>query len=352
MMLALHFLWASGSAIGPLMMRPFLGDIHSSQDKAFDLHRNGHPRWGEDHEDAAPCTSRNYTSTPAEFADNCTDVANLSELRERLAVVRYGFMVVGTTSVAPALLFSAAYFALGPSLQLKERPASKLRQSESPRSRVARCDKMAAVVFLVLLFFLYNFINTNMSAVLATFAVKGFDWPNHDGATLTSLYFGANSFGKLLFVYPVLHFRPEVLNVVEMVTVLCGCALMFLSSWHACVLWLAAAVAGLGMSSVNAACFFWADARLTINGKLSSVVMTSGSVGVMVGPALSGYLFDSYGRFAYVIVVVTAAVLQLFVFLAADLLAKKRAKRHHVTQKGCLPEKTVEIGQKTEPEME
>ncbi|KAK2151062.1 hypothetical protein LSH36_377g03024 [Paralvinella palmiformis] len=308
MMLTLHFLWASGSALGPLMIRPFLIDINKRVDEVSNM-------------DYKPC-AQNYTPSFA-LDENCTDWEYSWELRERVAVVQYGFMAVGATSIVPVLMFSTTYFLLGPSIQLKERLAPNARQAKKPMQRRPKC---ALVAFLVTLFFLYNFVNANMATFLATFAVGGLHWPNNDGALLTSLYFGANCFGKLLFVYPVLRLKPEMLNLSEMLTVLCGCLLMFFSSWHVSVLWIATAMVGLGMSSINAACFFWADSHLTVSGKLSSVVMTSGSVGAMVAPVLSGYLFDRYGGLAYVIAVSTGSIFQLLVFVCAELFSTKCAK--------------------------
>jgi fucose permease len=272
-------------------------------------------------------------------------------LQDRVSIIRYGFIVVAATAVLPFLLFTIAFSFLGPSIRFNKEFV-KHRVNTINGDNISRKQPknvtIMLMLFMALLFFMFNFVNTNSGVFLATFIVKGLDWPNNYGALATSLYFGSNCLGKVLSIYPVLHLKPATLNFILMSSVLGGCLLMTFSYWHFSVLWVAVAIVGVSMSCINTACFFWVDAYLTINGKLSSVMMASGSIGAMTGPVLCGYLFDRFGPMTFVYTVLSGCILQLVLFIGAVGLSTKYCKNIKVSTETTIEKQTMLIQEKME----
>lgn len=155
------------------------------------------------------------------------------------------------------------------------------------------------LVFLIALFLgLYVGAEIGFGGWICSYAVTLNLTSARDAAYLTSAFWGAFTFGRLVAIPLAVWFRPALILFCDLVG--CLVSLGFLVAWpHSTViLWLGTVGLGLSMASVFPTMFSWAERRLAITGQVTAWFIVGGAAGSMALPWLMGHLFESLGPVA------------------------------------------------------
>ncbi len=301
MMQAIHFGFSLGAAIGPLVAKPFLPDLEF-------LNQNC-TRIPED----AGNSSLNHSwidSHTNVSESNCPDE---EETNAAVEFVRFAYVTVSSLVLIPMGLYVLAFFLGTPSfLAPKPQKQDIKKETSEDQNDHGETDKAFRVKLLVcgfFLFFLYQPIEGSFANFSAVFVVKGLGWSNGHGSLITSLFWAALGIGRGLGI-PVAAFLTPARMLVGMLGImLLGAVLFIFSPFHDAFVWIAAAVAGMGMAPFFGTAFVWVSQYVHITGRASAVFLVATSVAGIANPYIVGYLMDNVGHMAlpYYITAVTVA---------------------------------------------
>jgi len=175
-------------------------------------------------------------------------------------------------------------------------------------------------MFLVLLFLFYHvyaYIEMTPVDYFPTFAIKFLRWPVKDASLLMSLFYGTHCAGRILGVPVSCVLRPRTMIIVGVCFSTIAFVILLPVRRLTELLWVSAAMAGLGLSTSYSTPVLWAAESVTITGRVAAVVVAGGSLGSIVPPQIVGRLFDlpaAGGPMSMVYVLVSAAVVHIVLF--------------------------------------
>src|SRR4029078_723569 len=112
---------------------------------------------------------------------------------------------------------------------------------------------------------------------------------------VTSLFWGALTFGRLLGVPIAARLRPRTILLADLIgcVLSIGIAILYPTSLRA--IGIASVCFGLTLASVYPTALAFAERRMKITGQVTSFLLVGGSVGGMIVPVIIGQMFESVG---------------------------------------------------------
>jgi len=163
----------------------------------------------------------------------------------------------------------------------------------------------------------FVYIEATPSEYLPTFAIKFLDWPVNDVPLLISVFFGTHCLGRFLGIPLSFVLRPRTMIIINLMVTMIAYVMLLLVKGLPGILWVSAALAGIGMATTFAATLLWISESITITGRVSSVVIASLSFSCIIQPQIVGRLFEVPevgGPMSMVYVLVTAAFVHIALF--------------------------------------
>lgn len=188
------------------------------------------------------------------------------------------------------------------------------------------------VLFLVPMMSLFHIFHLGLmigyQGMLVAFVVKRLGFSRTEAPLVLSVYYVAFIVGRGLGIVVSRHVTSAGMLFGNLGIILCGLLLeMFVSPVWSSVVWISSPLIGLGMSTVFPASLIWFETQIPMDGKIASVVMIVGSLGVMGIPPLVGNLLDQRETSSFDFVFVAADVLAILLFAIMYGVAKRRRKR-------------------------
>lgn len=159
----------------------------------------------------------------------------------------------------------------------------------------ARISDYPLVTLIVLLFILYVGTEFAMGGWLYSYAVAMNLADTISAAYLTSVFWGAFTFARLLGVPISMHVRPRYILLGDFATAMLGVALILIWPDSSLALWAGSVLTGFGMASIIPVILSLAERRMVITGRVTSFFFAGGSVGGMTLPWLIGQFFEPLG---------------------------------------------------------
>lgn len=186
------------------------------------------------------------------------------------------------------------------------------------------------LVFLIALFlFLYVGAEVGFAGWIYTYAVESKLSEATTAAYLTSLFWAALTFGRLLTVPFVARIRPPSILVSSLLGSLFSLALMLLSPRSLAVVLIGTIGLGLSMASIFPATLTLAGRSMSMSGRVTGWFIVGSSVGAMLIPLAMGQSFQSeYPRILMVVITITLSA-------ALVVLAVVIRTSRNVTIRGC-----------------
>jgi len=193
-------------------------------------------------------------------------------------------------------------------------------------------------VFLVLLslfYHIYAYVELTPSDYFPTFAIKFLQWPVKDVSLLMSLFFGAHCLGRFLGVPMSFVLRPRTMITINLLLTTVAYVILLPVKNLPELLWVSAALSGIGMATTYATTILWVSESIAISGRVASVVVASGSFGSIIQPQIVGRLFDLPavgGPMSMVYVLVTAAVVHIVLFICMLVFVAQWLSNHRAVE--------------------
>lgn len=193
-------------------------------------------------------------------------------------------------------------------------PATGTETGSSASNAPAATTPWTAVVLVAACFFAFVGAEAGLAGWIYTYAYEMNLASKTTAAYLTSAFWGAFTFGRLLAIPLSRRMEPQAMLVAD----ICGAALsvgiILLLPGSVAVLWLGTLVAGLSMASMFATLLTLAQSRMPWSARISGWFFLGSSLGAMAVPWTIGQLFETLGARSTMIVLLADLGLALAVF--------------------------------------
>ncbi|KAK6192412.1 hypothetical protein SNE40_003881 [Patella caerulea] len=311
-MQAVHFSFAFGGVISPLVTAPFLvpnteeTPINSSSPAFTDV-------------TTLPLTvvlnttllDYNITNDNSTLGNNITTIAEPVETK-----LIYAYIISGIVTLLSAIPFIVIYCRYKSQKMKRNQP--KKKDENAPIRDLPWKYYIMAIILLNLFYLMYCAVEDTFAAYLLTFVVMELKWNKGQGTQITSVYWAAFAVSRFSGIFIIRCLRP----VVMLFTCIAGliiCLIGFLLCSHFQIhigIWIFTVLVGLSMSVIFPTGFSWAQENLLqITGKITSFILIAASAGTMTNPIIMGYLMEEFSPMWYCYLLVGESVLCLVVFL-------------------------------------
>lgn len=199
-------------------------------------------------------------------------------------------------------------------------PASP-NKDKNPESRPAN----NRLLFLLTLFFgFYVSAEASFGGWIYSYALKTGVANATTAAYLTSGFFAAYTFGRLIAIPISRKVLPKTILVIDLLLCIASLTLMLMFSHNPLIIWLGTLGTGLGMASAFPTALAFAERRMTVTGKITSFFFVGGSLGGIVTPWLIGQLFETVGPHMVILVILLISMLGLITLLAIIAYTDKK----------------------------
>jgi FHS family Na+ dependent glucose MFS transporter 1 len=193
---------------------------------------------------------------------------------------------------------------------------SRAERDPAPEPAQATTGRRNIVVLIALLLLFYVGAEAAFGGWIYTYAVA----LDLSGATtaayLTSAFWGALTFGRLVGIPIAARFRPRTILLVDLLGCLASVGVILLWTSSPVAVWLGALGLGFSMASVFPTAISLAERRIPITGAVTGWFLVASSIGAMSVPWLIGQLFEPFGPEIAMIIILIDLVVALIVFAA------------------------------------
>jgi len=187
----------------------------------------------------------------------------------------------------------------------------------------ARDANRTFVGLLAALWFLYIAMEVGFGGWVYSYAVTlGLSNPTH-AAYLTSAFWGALTFGRLLTVPIATRFRSHTILLVALGLALASSSFLVLFGTQLIPLWAGTIGLGLALASVIPTSMSFAESCVPVTGRVTSWLFVGGSAGGMTVPWLMGRFFESLGPNFIMFAIAVDASLALAMMIVLLLYSKR-----------------------------
>jgi MFS transporter, FHS family, Na+ dependent glucose transporter 1 len=199
------------------------------------------------------------------------------------------------------------------------------RSPEAVQAGTAEPLNVGLVLLVALCFFAYVGMEMGYGGWLFTYAQAKNLASESTAAALTSTYWAMITIGRLLGVVLALRFSPRTLLLTDFAICLAGAGLVVLLPGSTTLLTVSTILLGLGNATIFPSTINFLERRMTITGRVTSLIFVGVSLGSMVLPWLMGRLFDAVGPDAAItaILVDTLVTIALYLVLIFGVRGKQ-----------------------------
>jgi FHS family Na+ dependent glucose MFS transporter 1 len=149
------------------------------------------------------------------------------------------------------------------------------------------------VVLIAVLFFFYVGMEVGFGNWVATYAVKMQFAGETQAAVLTSVFYGAYTFGRLISIPTSTVIRPQRLLLGSYSGAVISLVLIVTLSKYAFVIWIGAVLLGLCLAAVFPTMLSWAGMIMPVSAKTTSWFFVTGGLGAVTIPWIIGQFVES-----------------------------------------------------------
>ncbi|KAK3750120.1 hypothetical protein QZH41_008779 [Actinostola sp. cb2023] len=282
----LHFSFAAGAFLAPLLARPFL----------------------------LPDNITNPTS-------NETVEFNPDDIPQ----VTWAYWLGTTPCVMAGVFFLACAFLKA----LKEDTVKK--EEHHLHGSYANNRLYKGIVLLLFCVLLLNYVGMEIvyGGFIFAFAVKSKPhMSNNHASLLTATYWGTFALARLISVPISKHVKPQKMLLIDIIGCLIAGVILVSQSHDGCdvysspKLWAGTVILGISAASFFAAALSWVEYFLDVSGRVASILLVGACVGDMIVPVVVGNTFKSIGPCTLMYCVFTLSCLCLLNFAAIHFFSR------------------------------
>ncbi|NXS53758.1 MFS4B protein, partial [Brachypteracias leptosomus] len=289
-MQALHFSFAVGAFVAPILAKMALGSSESKDLPVVEKTNQSVPR-----------------SVPTASAASTT-----SALKHHLgADFLWSYVVIGTY----LLLVSFCFFVL------YSRGSSARDKSKASMQKCVFAKYHYALISLLFIFFLcYVGAEVTYGSYVFTYAKVFAEMKDSEAAALNSVFWGAFAACRGVAIFCAACMYPGTMILLSIIGSAASSSCLAFFARHPVSLWVGTAVYGASMATIFPSGISWIEQYTVVQGKSASLFVIGAALGEMCIPAVVGFL---QGRFHHVpVVMYTALVTSVMTVLLFPLMYK------------------------------
>ena len=199
----------------------------------------------------------------------------------------------------------------------QSRETEHLRDIEPPvEAAQVATGKRNIVLLIALLLLFYVGAEAAFGGWIYTYAVALDLSGTTTAAYLTSAFWGALTFGRLVAIPIAARFRPRSILLVDLLGCLASVGVILLWTSSPVAIWLGALGLGFSMASIFPTAISLAERRIPITGAVTGWFLVASSIGAMSVPWLIGQLFEPLGAEIAMIIILVDLIAALIAFAA------------------------------------
>ncbi|XP_039385291.1 sodium-dependent glucose transporter 1 isoform X2 [Mauremys reevesii] len=257
-MQALHFSFALGALVAPILTKMALGSFISPKVHTEDEKTNH--------------------SVPSDIPNALTGSA--LKLHSNVSFM-WSYIVIGTYILIVSLLFVVLYSRTG---SAREKAKSSLQKCQIAKYHYA------LLILLFLFFFCYVGAEVTYGSYIFNYAEVYADMKESEAASLNSLFWGAFAACRGLAICFATCLYPGTMILLSVIGSTVSSLFLALLSKHPISLWVGTAVYGASMATIFPSGISWIEQYTTIQGKSASLFVVGAALGEMCIPAVVGFL--------------------------------------------------------------
>ncbi|KAL3832495.1 hypothetical protein ACJMK2_024134 [Sinanodonta woodiana] len=305
-MQAVHFSFAIGGIVSPLITEPFLAPKETEM---------------SDKNQTQTTSAGNISLTSVlpscSNSTNCTITTELEYWGE--TKVQYAYLISTIVGLLSAIPFLVSYLKRNSEPRTKEQQQTN-EASRRKSARLSKFKKIGVIILLILLFHLYCAVEDTFASYLMTFSLLHLNWTKLKGSLATAVYWASFGFGRFLGIF-IIH----LMHPTKMLFLYCSFMVISLASFTVGsvflfdpVIWVFSSLSGFSMSIIFPTIFTWTEENvIPVSGKIASLFLIGASSGTMLNPLYLGYLMENKSPlwFPYLLVGQSMLCLLIFVFV-------------------------------------
>ncbi|XP_007938985.2 LOW QUALITY PROTEIN: sodium-dependent glucose transporter 1 [Orycteropus afer afer] len=268
-MQALHFSFALGAFLAPLLAKLALGTTVSAENYT-----------GADFHTHYPLNKSSEADSESIFG--VPDNMNLL----------WAYVLIGTYIFIVCLFLFALF--------LKKSSRRDRAEASAQSFRKAKYHK-ALLCLLFLFFFFYVGAEVTYGSYVFSFATTHVGMKESEAAGLNSIFWGAFAACRGLAIFFATCLQPGTMIVFSNIGSLASSLLLVLFDKSPVCLWIATSVYGASMATTFPSGISWIEQYTTINGKSAALFVVGAALGEMAIPAVIGILQGKYPRLPVVL---------------------------------------------------
>jgi MFS transporter, FHS family, Na+ dependent glucose transporter 1 len=143
-------------------------------------------------------------------------------------------------------------------------------------------------------------------------------------AYMTSAYWGALSFSRLVAIPLSMRFRPRTLITADLILGVVALSLAVLGNGNPAATWLATILFGASIATLFPLTMSFANEVVTVTGQFTSLIFVGASLGSMLVPWLIGQFFESAGPGSAMRIMLVDMLVCLGVFIVLNWVSRKK----------------------------
>ncbi len=298
---ALHCVYFSGMLFASVVAKPFLSNTDLS------------PRFSENPE--------------TNFTRRC-DTAPCDDSWENVDTdVQVPFMIAGGLS----LLASIFYFLMLLTEKItKTVPVQKRRQVSMSAEAIKILNGRDKAVFVCLVFCLmcsYASSEINYFVFLSTFLIQSLGSTAQEAVVNLSVFCAVFVCGRAAGIFAITKMQPKLLLASGIALTVVSNVSLYFSHQHSTVVEITIVLAAVGLSTQYATIVSWATAHIELPGWAGTAVLLGAAIGYLLGPFVTGALFDLFGINSFMYVLSAATSLEILMFVALLVFVKTLSEK-------------------------
>ncbi|XP_070572017.1 sodium-dependent glucose transporter 1B-like isoform X3 [Ptychodera flava] len=342
---AIHFVFAIGAAVAPLIAAPFLmpqqsfvsttlneSSTISPTDLPF-LTNSTFPYRSQYDISCAHCDIGANDVIPVHESNNSffsTEGNNTLQLAPSLQIW-IPYTILSLYNLLVSLPFFCLFVIEGRRVNLPE----KERENASDPHNVVFVEKNQKYFVFSLLILLGTFVfvyyghETIYANFLYTFAISsGLGFTPELAAYLNAAYWGSIAGFRFLSIFCATKVTPKTLLTVASIGMsLSSAALALFGNDVAEVLWAATVLLGASVASVLPACISWTEGYIKLTGKAMAVITGSAACADISLPWLMGHLFSVFGMEILMYTMLAVSLATAVIYFGMQVFATKYGNR-------------------------
>ncbi|XP_060582325.1 sodium-dependent glucose transporter 1C-like isoform X2 [Ruditapes philippinarum] len=318
-MLALHFSFAIGGIISPLVTRNFLAPKLGQIENNNTAISHG---WN---------MSNNFTTS-----GNLRNITGHDEKEQVIYAetkIQWAFLITGVltalSGILYIILFCYGYEKVPTYTKTNENESGNQSSSKVKRVKLSKCQ---LILFLILLGFSVissTAVECKALSFIMSFVLLQLNWSKSDGAFLISLMWTFYSIGRFSGIFVSKLVRTHKILITNMIVIIVSSVVLYFGSIYniSGIVWTMVPLMGAGISCCFPTFMVWTHENvLKITGKVGGYFQFCGSIGCFIDPLYIGALMENVSPlyFIYLQIIQSGFSLSVFIVIVIGIARLKQ----------------------------